>query len=47
MVLADYYTKFIEVDFLNNLTTSSVINKIKFNFARYGTPKELRSDGGT
>lgn len=47
MVLVDYLTNYIEVDYLPNITTQNVISKLKSHFARYGIPKSLVSDCGT
>ena len=46
LVLGDFYSKFIEVDYLENLSTNKVISKLKAHFARYGIPSVLMSDNG-
>ena len=44
LVTVDYYSRFIEVDFLPSTTSSMVISKLRPHFARYGIPQRLRSD---
>lgn len=46
IVLVDYLSNFIEVDYLPTITSKTVINKLKAQFARYGVPKILVSDCG-
>ncbi|MCG8429883.1 MAG: DDE-type integrase/transposase/recombinase, partial [Candidatus Omnitrophica bacterium] len=46
MVTVDYFSNFIEVDYLPTTTTSTVIQKLKGHFARFGSPKVLISDSG-
>jgi transposase InsO family protein len=46
LVLIDYYTNFIEVDYLATTSTSQVIAVLKKHFARYGIPKCFISDAG-
>lgn len=46
LLLVDYYSKFIEVTELPQETTDHVIAVLKSNFARYGIPLTLYSDGG-
>ena len=43
----DYYSKFIEVDELKDLQSSTVINTLKSQFSRHGIPQKLRSDCGS
>ena len=40
------YSKFIIIEALKNLQSSTVINKCKKIFSQYGTPKELVTDNG-
>jgi hypothetical protein len=47
LLSVDYYSKFIEVDELNNLSCGNTITKLKEQFARHGIPERLRSDCGT
>ena len=42
----DYYSQFIEIEKLEETTTSCVINHLKSIFARYGIPQCLTSDNG-
>jgi len=45
-LLLNYYSRFIEVQQLQSMTTSSVISFLKPIFARYGIPCTLISDNG-
>ena len=42
-----YYSKFIVIEMLGNLLSSTVINKCKKIFSKFGSPKELATDNGT
>ena len=42
----DYYSKWIEVAKLDDLTSNNVICHLKSQFARYDIPDELISDNG-
>ncbi|XP_055543197.1 uncharacterized protein K02A2.6-like [Wyeomyia smithii] len=46
LVIADSYSDFIEVDFLNDIKTKSVINICKRHFARHGSPQVVVTDNG-
>ena len=46
MVLIDYYSKFIEVDKLLDLSTTTLVNALKAQFTRYGIPEKMRTDNG-
>ena len=46
LILVDYFSSFIEVDYLPTLTSENVVLKMKSPFARYGLPKVLVSDCG-
>ena len=46
LILVDYFSSFIEVDYLTTLTSENVVLKMKSHFARYGVPKVLGSDCG-
>ena len=46
LVTTDYFSQFIEVDFLHSLLSSEIIGKLKGNFARHGIPEILISDNG-
>lgn len=47
LVLVDYYSGFIEVDQLQDITTAQVIDKMKAHIARYGIMDTLVTDGGS
>ena len=44
LVNVDYYSKWIEIAKLDDLTSNNIICHIKSQFARYGIPDELVSD---
>ena len=46
LVTMDYYSKFIEVDRLKELSAKCSIDALKGQFARHGIPRQLRSDNG-
>ena len=46
LLIIDYYSKFIVIETLKNLLSSTVINKCKKIFSQFGTPKELVTDNG-
>ena len=46
IVLVDYYSNFIELESLDNLSSGAVIKFMKINIARYGLFVELISDNG-
>ena len=46
VIIADYTSKYIEIERLTDKSSQSVINKIKKIFARHGIPKELHTDNG-
>lgn len=47
LLLVDYYSKFIEVEWLRSDTRSAtVINHLKSQFARHGIPEVVNSDNG-
>ena len=46
LLTVDYYSKWIEVDKLDNLSSKNAISYIKSQFARHGIPDELKSDNG-
>lgn len=49
MLLIDYFSKYPEIAELeNNMTSNTIIKKMKTIFARHGIPRtEMASDGGT
>jgi transposase InsO family protein len=47
LILIDYYSGYIEVVQLKNITSMAVITVMKDNFARYGIPHTVISDNGT
>lgn len=47
MVTVDCYSKFFELDCLPDTSSSTVISKLKHNFARHGIPDMVISDNGT
>ena len=47
LVTVDYYSNFIEVDYLSTTTTRQVITKLKGHFARYGIPVQIVTDSGS
>ncbi|CAK1587306.1 unnamed protein product [Parnassius mnemosyne] len=46
LLVVDYFSKFIEVEKLYNLTSECVINKLKIIFSRQGIPDMVMSDNG-
>jgi transposase InsO family protein len=46
LVAVDYYTNFIEVDHMTATTSAQVITVLKRQFARFGIPRQIISDGG-
>ncbi|XP_031564662.1 uncharacterized protein K02A2.6-like [Actinia tenebrosa] len=44
LLSVDYYSKYIEVDLLQNTTSRSVIEALKSQFSRHGIPTVQRSD---
>ena len=46
LLIVDYYSRWIEIYQLKEMTSKSVIVKMKNAFARFGIPLRLRSDNG-
>jgi hypothetical protein len=46
LIAVDYYSNFIEVDYLPTMTSSQMIGILKKHFARYGIPSIVMSDNG-
>ncbi|XP_062603216.1 uncharacterized protein K02A2.6-like [Saccostrea cucullata] len=46
MVSVDYFSSFIEVDYLPTTTSARVISLLKKQFSRFGIPNVIISDGG-
>lgn len=46
LVCIDYYSNFIEAEYMSTTNTSMVIKVLKKQFARFGIPNVLVSDGG-
>ena len=47
LLLVDYFSDFIEIDFLPDIRARTVIHKTKAHFARHGIPELLITDSGT
>lgn len=47
LIAVDYYSKYVEVEKLNTITSCNVINIFKKIFSRFGVPRFLVSDGET
>lgn len=47
LLTVDHYSDFFEMDELSDMTAKTTINMCKRNFARYGIPLEVISDGGS
>lgn len=46
LLTVDYYSKFIEVDRLQDLGSKATIEALKVQFSRHGIPEVIQSDGG-
>ncbi|XP_064614575.1 uncharacterized protein K02A2.6-like [Liolophura sinensis] len=47
LVTVDYYSNFWELDYLENTTSSTIIRKLKAQFARHGIPEIFMSDNAS
>lgn len=47
LVVTDYYSRFIELAYLETTTSAQVIGKLKNMFSRWGIPEEVMSDNGS
>lgn len=47
LLVVDYYSKYVEVVYLSNLRSDTVIAKMKGMFSRFGIPKKIVTDNGT
>ncbi|XP_024891451.1 uncharacterized protein K02A2.6-like [Temnothorax curvispinosus] len=45
-VIIDYYSKFYEIEIMQSITSTAIIDRLKHIFARYGYPNRLISDNG-
>ena len=46
LVTTDYFSRYIDIGYLPNISSASVINKLKNTFAHHGIPQTLISDNG-
>ncbi|CAB4008143.1 Transposon Ty3-G Gag-Pol poly [Paramuricea clavata] len=46
LITADYFSDFVELDHLKNISSVQVIRKIKSYFARHGIPEQVITDNG-
>ena len=46
LLVADYYSRFVEVQKLTTTTSSSIVTQLKAIFARFGIPATLITDNG-
>ena len=47
LVVVDYFSNFIEIDFLTTTTTLQIVRKLKGMFARWGIPCQIMTDCGS
>ena len=47
LITVDYYSSFWEIDVLENTRSSTVIRKLKSQFAGHGIPETCMSDNGS
>ena len=46
LVMVDYYSNSLKVNYLSTTMTKQVITKLKGHFARYGIPLQMVTDSG-
>jgi transposase InsO family protein len=46
LVVMDYFSRYLEIDYLDNITNNHVVGKLKNIFARWGIPEERVTDNG-
>ena len=47
LVSVDYYSRYIDIAYMSQMTSSAVVFKMKNNFAQHGIPETVISDNGT
>lgn len=47
LLIIDYFSKYVDIGYLPNISSESVINVLKASFAKHGIPKLLYTDPGT
>ena len=46
LIVIDYFSNFIEIDLMTTTTSTQVVSSLKKMCARFGTPRQIVSDGG-
>ena len=46
LIVVDYFSNFLKIDLLTEITTKQTIHSVKKHFACYGSPKVIVSDYG-
>ena len=46
VVIIDYYSRYFEIEWLQNATSAALIRKTKAVFSRHGIPQKVMSDNG-